>query len=312
MRPRREDTPLSPAAGAPAIRLTRATKRFGRTLAVDAVSFEVTHGEVLGFLGPNGAGKTTAMRMVMGLLHPTDGIAEIVGHRAHPRDSARYSRVGYLPGVLELPAAWTGRQYVRYTSRIRRRDCGRRATELADRLGLDLGRRIGELSKGNRQKLGIVQALMHEPEVLVLDEPTSGLDPLAHREVERLLRELRAAGAAVLLSSHVMSEVENLADRVAIIDRGRLAIIEAIGVLKQRALRRIDLTFERPVDASRFASLDAVVSAEALGDRVLCSVSGSENGLLRLAVELGVVSVTSLEPRLEDIFLSLVDGGRAA
>lgn len=277
-------------------------------LAVDDVSFEVSHGEVVGFLGPNGAGKTTAMRMIMGLLRPTSGTAEIVGHRSRPRASARYGRVGYLPGVLEMPPAWTGGQYVRFVSQVRRRDCGRRATALADRLGLDLGRRIGELSKGNRQKLGIVQALMHEPEVLILDEPTAGLDPLAQREVERLLGEARSNGAAVLLSSHVMSEVENVADRVTIINGGRLALMESIGTLKERAVRRIDLTFEHPVDARRFTSIESVVSAEALGNRVLCTVSGSENALLALAVELGVMSVTSLEPRLEDIFLALVDG----
>lgn len=301
---------MTTAIGAPAIRLIGATKQYGRLRAVDAVSFEVEHGEVLGFLGPNGAGKTTTIRMIMGLISPTAGTAEIVGHRRRHRDPDRVARVGYLPGVLELYPTLTGRQYLRFLARMRRIDCTERAVELAARLDLDLDRRARELSKGNRQKLGVVQAFMHDPEVLILDEPTSGLDPLVHREFERILDEAQQRGAAVMLSSHVMSEVEHLADRVAIINNGRLHVVERISLLKERALRTIDLAFERPVDLTAFTALNTVISAESLGNRVLCTVSGSENALLARAVALGVVSVTTLEPSLDDIFLALIDESR--
>jgi len=288
-----------------AIRLDGLTKYYGKRLGVADLSFEVAPGEVFGFLGPNGAGKTTAIRMLAGLLAPSAGSATVLG--GSPQDPATRARIGYLPGSLALYKHLTVRSFLHFVARMRQVDCDAEITRLCALLGLETDRRIGDLSKGNRQKVGVVQAFMHRPDVLILDEPTSGLDPLVQRAFESLLAEVRDRGAAVLLSSHVLSEVEHLAQRVAIIDRGHLLMIEQIEALKGRAVRRLDLYFDAPVDASRFASLPEVNEATASGNELTCTMSGRETEVLRLAVELGVRTVHTHEPTLDEIFLGIVD-----
>jgi ABC-2 type transport system ATP-binding protein len=291
---------------APAICLDRLTKYYGRQRGIEDVSFDVAPGEVFGFLGPNGAGKTTTMRTLLGLLRVTRGSATILGVDIVGAPPALRQRVGYLPGALALYENLTGRSYLAFLARMRGLDLTTQIEELGERFDLDLSRHIHDLSKGNRQKVGVVQAFMHDPEVLILDEPTGGLDPLAQREFEALLEERRARGAAVLLSSHVLSEVDHLAQRVAIIDAGRLVALEDIDALKERAARSIDLDFPQPVSASEFTTMPAVTEAFAQGDRVSCTVVGAETDLLRRAVELGVTSVHTHDVSLEDVFFSLV------
>jgi ABC-2 type transport system ATP-binding protein len=294
---------------APAITLDHLTKYYGRQRGIEDVTFEVVPGEVVGFLGPNGAGKTTTMRTLLGLLRITSGGASILGQDVATAPSSLRQRIGYLPGALELYQNLTGRAYLTFLARMRGKDLSPEFEALGERLDLDLTRHIHDLSKGNRQKIGVVQAFMHDPDVLILDEPTGGLDPVAQREFEVLLEERRSRGAAVLLSSHVLSEVDHLAQRVAIIDHGQLVTVEHIDELKEQAARTIDLDFSTTVPAAEFTAVPGVTDAFAHGTRVSCTVVGAETDVLRRAVELGVVSVHTHEASLEDVFFSLVGRG---
>jgi ABC-2 type transport system ATP-binding protein len=190
---------------------------------------------------------------------------------------------------------------------MRRENCDQLITEYAKRLDLDLHRKISELSKGNRQKIGVIQAFMHQPDVLFLDEPTSGLDPFAQREFEAMLEEVKARGAAVMLSSHVLSEVEHLASRVAIINEGKLLVVDQISALKDKALRTIDLFFDEPISVDLFTSIPGIKDVIARGNLITCTVIGAETILLKVAVENNVISVQTHEPSLEEIFLHLVE-----
>jgi ABC-2 type transport system ATP-binding protein len=300
---------VAATAAESAVRTRALTKYYRRQRGIEDLDLEVSAGEVFGFLGPNGAGKTTTIRLLLGLLHPTSGTAELFGRDATREGTAIRRRVGYLPGDLELYENLNGHELLRFFARMRGDVPQSRIDDLASRLGLDLGRHVHDLSKGNRQKLGVVQAFMHEPDLLVLDEPTSGLDPVVQLEFQEMVREAAARGAAVFLSSHMLAEVEQLADRVGIVVDGRLAVVEHISTLKSKALRRLDLDFGRPVDASVFAGVPGVLTAAAHGDVVACTVSGHVTELLRTAVARGVLNVVSHEPDLSQIFFGYVGGG---
>lgn len=291
------------------ISLQKLSKFYGETIGIQNISFTVAPGEVLGFLGPNGAGKTTAMRVLVGLIHATGGSASILGQDALKFDARLRSSIGYLPGSLELYRNMTGQEFLTFLSQMRQRNCMSRIKNLSERLEIDLNKKLSDLSKGNRQKIGVVQAFMHDPKVLILDEPTSGLDPLVQREFEVILNESRENGAGVLLSSHVLSEVEHLADRVAVLDNGKLLAVERISTLKSRATRTLDLTFNQPVSQEVFASIPGVKHVSIRDGRVTCEVVGAETELLRVAVEHGVVNVRSREVSLNDVFIALVENG---
>jgi len=283
------------------------TKFYGDQRGVEDISFDVRPGEVMGFLGPNGSGKTTVMRMLMGLLHITRGRAQILGREVsivHPEVRAS---VGYLPGTLGLHKNQTVHQYLTYMAAMRGVNCATNISSLCERLSLDPTRNIGSLSKGTKQKVGVVQAFMHEPRVLILDEPTSGLDPIIQREFEAILAQARVNGAAVLLSSHVMHEVEVLASRVVIINEGRLLVVDDVDHLKSQTLRLLKLHFPQPVDPFVFTSVPEVRSAIAIGNSIECEVIGAETNVLRVAVDHNVVSVESHDPTLEDIFVSTTE-----
>jgi ABC-2 type transport system ATP-binding protein len=294
---------------APAISLNNLSKSYGKSRGIENITFDVMPGEVFGFLGPNGAGKTTAIRTLVGLINATSGSAQILGQDALKSSVKLRSQIGYLPGVLSIYKGFTGWQYLKFIAKMRGVNCDAKINEYAKRLNLDLNRHIEHLSKGNRQKVGVIQAFMHQPAVLFLDEPTSGLDPIVQREFEAILDEAKARGAAVMLSSHVLSEVEHLADRVAIIDEGKLVVVEKISVLKQQASRTIDLYFKSEVNKELFAQLPGIKDLVAKGDRVSCTVVGSEAQLLSLALANGLDSVRTHEPTLDEIFLSLVKEG---
>lgn len=294
----------------PAISLHNLTKSYGKSRGVENISFDVMPGEVFGFLGPNGAGKTTAIRTLVGLINATSGSAEILGEDALLSSTVLRSKIGYLPGVLSIYKGYTAWQYLQFIAKMRGVNCDEKIKEYASRLKLDLHKHISDLSKGNRQKVGVIQAFMHQPDVLFLDEPTSGLDPIVQREFEAILDEAKARGAAVMLSSHVLSEVEHLADRVAIINEGRLVIVEKISVLKEKAPRTIDLYFNKEVDQSIFNQIQGIKDLQVKGSRASCTVIGSESQLLTVALNNGLESVRTHEPTLDEIFLSLVSAGK--
>ena len=281
-------------------------KAFGPHRAVDGIDLEVASGQVFGFLGPNGAGKSTTIRMLLGLFLPTSGRAEVFGLdvRRHGTDVRR--RIGYLPGELALYPKLTGREHLERIARMRGGSAARRDA-LAARFGADLDRPVHTLSKGNRQKIGLVAAFMHDPELLVLDEPTSGLDPLLQREFATLLEETVAGGRTVFLSSHDLDEVQRLAHQVAIIRDGRIVVSDTVEALRSRSPRTIVLTLRSPVDAATFAGLPGVQVTAVQGPRVTFRVDGAADGvggLFEAAVPLGIEDVAARAANLDELFLS--------
>lgn len=279
-------------------------KYYGTHLGVADVSFEVQKGEIVGFLGPNGSGKTTVMRMLMGLIRPTRGSIQVFGENVDRRSHAYRSRIGYLPGTLGLYDHMTVRQFLDFLAGMRGVDCAGRIRELAERLDLKLEATIGGLSKGNKQKVGVVQALMHSPDLLLLDEPTSGLDPIIQRVFEDIVAEETKKGVAIILSSHVMHEVDQLADRAIILLQGRIVVDDSVTGLKSRMRRKLRLEFPAPVPGDLFVGVSGVEHVVVDNSTVTCSVVGSEAQLLAVAARNNVESVFSDEPSLEEIFLA--------
>ena len=284
------------------------TKRFGALPAVDDLSFTVDHGEIVGFLGPNGAGKTTTIRMLLDLVRPTSGRVTVLGSNPRRARASLRGRIGYVPGDLALYDKLTGLQLIELFASLRGIDDVAPFVELAARFDVALGRRIGTLSRGNRQKLGVVQAFAPQPELLVLDEPTSGLDPIVQREFRTLVREAADRGAAVLLSSHVLAEVQRVADRVAILRAGHLVTVEPVHELEAKALRVIEIRFAAPVAAEEFAALPGVRGVTVEGDLLRASIVGSADALVKAAARYHVESIAGHEADLEDVFLAYYGG----
>jgi ABC-2 type transport system ATP-binding protein len=291
----------------PMIRTYGLTKHYRRTVALDSLDLGVPPGLVFGCLGPNGAGKTTAIRLLVGLLRPTRGRAEVMNIDTTRHPDRVQAVVGYLPGDFRAYPDLTGEQYLRYLGNLRGGVNWTAVTQLAERLKLDVSRRIGALSHGNRQKVGIVQAFMSDPELLILDEPTAGLDPLMQREFLTLVREARAAGRTVFLSSHILSEVEAVADQVGILRRGRLVVVDSVDNLRARALRRIDLTFAGDPPAAELAAVPGVREVQASGSTAHLVVEGSTADLIAALSPYRVEDVVSHEADLEEIFLAFYD-----
>ncbi len=289
-----------------AISLEKLTKNYGSTRGITEVTFDVNAGEVMGFLGPNGAGKTTAIRTLLGLIKATSGNATILGKNALVPNIELRRKIGYLPGIAATYDRYSALKYLDFLAHMRGLELESEIRTLARRLDLDINEHIHDLSKGNRQKVSVIQAFMHSPEVLFLDEPTSGLDPLVQREFEKILDEARDRGAAIILSSHVLSEVEHLADRIAIINQGAIVIVDEISTLKSKARRRIDLFFDKKISKNDFSKVPNIKEIEIEDDSLHCVVTGSEHELLKRAVELGVSEVRTQESSLEEIFLDLV------
>ena len=295
----------------PAIRTLGLTKYYGKQRGIENVDLEVASGEVFGFLGPNGAGKSTTIRCLLDLLRPTAGAASVLG--LDPRRDALEvrRRVGYLPGDLAMYGDMTGRQLCVYFAALRGLDPPARMVSLAHRLDLDLDRQIGDYSTGNRQKVGLIQAFMHDPQLLILDEPTSGLDPLMQQEFYSLLDEVRETGRTVFLSSHLLPEVEKVADRVAIIRNGEIVVVEEVSVLRRRAVRRMEIQFGRPADPEPFAALDAVRKLDRSDDgtSLILVVEGSIDAVVKCAAHYEVHNIVSHDGDLEDVFLEYYRSG---
>jgi len=287
-----------------ALRTDGLTKRYGHVTALRDLDLSVDRGEVYGFLGPNGAGKSTTIRLLLDLIRPTAGRVRVLG--LDPRtDGVRLRRrIGYLPGELRLADRQTGHEVLTFLANLRGGVRRTRVDDLADRFDLDLSKPVRGLSKGNKQKIGLVQAFMHDPELLILDEPTSGLDPLLQQQFLALVREARADGRTVFMSSHVLSEVQDTADRVAILRDGRLVTVHSVTDLAERAMRRVELRFDAPVDAGEFTGLPGVHDVRVRGSRLSCVVDGVADRLVKAAARHTVLSLLSHEPDLEEMFLT--------
>ena len=301
----------TPGGGSAVIQTDRLSKRYGSTLALDDLDVSIPDGVIFGYLGPNGAGKTTTIRLLTGLLRPTSGRARVFGLDVVDNREEIQSRVGYLPGEFVAYPDLTADQYFTYLSSLRGSVDPQVVGTLCERLGLDRSRPMRDLSHGNRQKVGLVQALMHEPELLILDEPTSGLDPLVQREVLTILREIRAEGRTVFLSSHILAEVEAAADSVAILRQGRLVVVADVDTLKEKAVRPISLTFATEPAADLLRGAKGVIDVSVADHIAHVTVEGSTADLFRVAGPLGIESVTAQEPDLEEIFLDYYSNGAA-
>ncbi len=295
------------AAAVPAIVTEHLTKRYGRARGIIDVNLRVEAGEIFGFLGPNGAGKTTTIRTLLDLIRPTSGHARIFGRDTHRDYVAVHRRLGNLPGELALYPNLTGRQVLDYSAALRGGVPPGEIDRLAERLDVDLRRPLHAYSRGNKQKIGLIQALMARPELVILDEPTSGLDPLVQQALYALLDEVHADGRTIFFSSHVLPEVERLCDRVGIVREGRLVMVAGVEHLKQRALRRIDVVLADAAQAAAatgaFQALPGMQNAEARGATVHVALQGSLDALIKAAAQFPVANLVTYEPSLEEIFL---------
>jgi ABC-2 type transport system ATP-binding protein len=288
------------------------TKHYGDVEALVDLDLEVKRGEVFGFLGPNGAGKTTMIRTILDLIHPTAGRAWILG--LDSRESAVEIRrhVGYLPSELSMYPTLTGRDMITYFANLRDGVDWQYVDALAERLQADLSKKVGDLSSGNRQKVGLILTFMNRPQVLIMDEPSAGLDPLMQREFQMMMREVAEEGRTVFLSSHTLSEVQRVADRVGIIRTGHLVDVEFVDDLRSKAIRRVELQFDGPVEGTVFESVPGVRDVEVASHHATMSFDGQMDTLLRTATEhYTLVDVSTQEADLEEIFLEYYREGAA-
>jgi ABC-2 type transport system ATP-binding protein len=280
------------------------TKRFGANRGVDELCFEVAAGEVFGFLGPNGAGKSTTIRLLLGLYRPSSGRIRVFDLDPTRDGVALHRRVGYLPGELALYPRLTGRQHLDRFAAARGVGDRDYRDKLVERFGVELDRPVRSLSKGNRQKIGLVLAFMHRPELLILDEPTSGLDPLLQDEFQTLVCETVAEGRTVFLSSHELDEVQRLVDRVAIIKEGRLVVTDTVDGLRQAAPRTVEFRFSANIAPESFAGLDGVRVVHCADGRITVAVTGPLAPLLRVAADLDPLEMTARPADLDELFLT--------
>jgi ABC-2 type transport system ATP-binding protein len=292
------------------IEVNSLTKSYGSKRGIIDVSFQVEEGEVFGFLGPNGAGKTTTIRLLMALLRADAGTARIAGLDCWQQSVEIKRLTGYLPGELALDPNLTGGQILEYFGHLRGGIDQAYLKQLIARLDFDPSRKFRQYSSGNKRKIGIIQAFMHRPRLLILDEPTSGLDPLNQQEFDRMVKDVRDDGRTVFLSSHILGEVEQTCTRVGIIRAGQLVRIGGVAELKD--IKRYDITirFATAVPAEAFKTLDGVAQVERLSDgqTLRLTMQGEADAVIKAAAQHSVVTLTSHEPSLEDIFLRYYEG----
>ena len=291
------------------------TKSYGSNRGIIDVSFQVQEGEVFGFLGPNGAGKTTTIRLLMALLRADGGTARIAGLDCWEKSLEIKRMIGYVPGEPSLDPNLTGGQILEYFANLHGGVDKAYLSSLIKRLELDTSRKFRQYSSGNKRKVVLIQAFMHRPRLLILDEPTNGLDPLNQQEFAHMVKDVHDDGRSVFLSSHILSEVEQICTRVGIIREGRLVQVGGISQLKDIKRHEITITFASPVPAEAFRSLSGVEAVDTVaGENTLrLAVRGSADPVIKAAARYPVVTLTSHEPSLEDIFLRYYQGdGEAA
>ncbi|MCP3975561.1 MAG: ABC transporter ATP-binding protein [bacterium] len=289
----------------PAILTESLTKHYGETKALNDLDLQVERGEVFGFLGPNGAGKTTMIRTILDEIRPTSGRASILGLDSHEASVEIRNHIGYVPGDLAMYPNLTGKDTLTYFANLRGGVDWGFADSLAERLDADLTKKVGDLSSGNRQKIGLIQAFMNRPDLLVMDEPSSGLDPLVQREFQTMMREVVADGRTVFLSSHTLSEVQRVADRVGIIRSGNLIAVEEVASLRSKAIRTVQLFFDETVDAAVFEPLPGVREVNVQNHHVTLSFDGQMETLLKVVTDkYSLLDITTHEADLEEIFLT--------
>ena len=291
----------------PAIQTVGLSKSYGPSSkpALNSMDMEVHQGEVFGFLGPNGAGKTTTIRLLLDLIRPTSGHAMVLGLDCNKSSVEMRQRVGYLPGELKLYSGLTGQRLIKLFTSFRPGQVSQKyILYLCQRLEVDLGTPLQQLSHGNRQKVGLLLAMMSKPDLLILDEPTTGLDPIVQRQVLELLMEAKSEGRTVFFSSHTLPDVEQICDRVGIIRQGDLVAVEEVQVLRKRRIQRIRIDFAETIDARSFSSLTNVRIVQCEKNLIYLEVTGEADAVVKAAAEYHVTSIESEHSSLEDIFMT--------
>lgn len=291
----------------PAISLSKLTKRYGNSRGVEDITLKVEKGEVFGFLGPNGAGKTTTIRMLMDFIRPTSGTAKVLGLDCQKDPTQIHRRVGFLAGDMEMDPRMTGRQYLEYISNLRGGVPWSKVQALIDRLQCETERKIGKLSRGNKQKVALISALMDEPDVLILDEPTSGLDPIMQSEFNAIIREHRKQGKTAFISSHDLSEVEQICDRIGFIREGQLMSVQPLKVLTRQAFKKVSATFTSSITANDFEKIKDVSDVTVSGKVLTLRLAGDVTPLVKELSKHKMTDLTIQDANLEDIFMSLYE-----
>src|SRR5579859_4937275 len=296
------------------IQTNQLTKSYGKSRGIIDVTFDIQEGEVFGFLGPNGAGKTTTMRVLMGLLRANSGSAAIGGLDCWKASTQVKKLVGYLPGEFTFDPGLRGAQIIEYLGHLRGGVDQAYVRALIARLGFDPSKRFREYSHGNKQKLGLVQAFMHKPRLLILDEPTSGLDPLNQQEFYKMVAEVHAEGRTVLLSSHILPEIEQTCDRVAIIREGRLVKIDHVSSLKDIHQHDVEITFAGPASVEWFKNVAGVTRVTQVADEYILqlNVQGTLTEIIHIASQHNAMNITTHEPTLEEVFLHFYEPQQSA
>jgi ABC-2 type transport system ATP-binding protein len=286
------------------IKIDNLKKHFGLVKAVDGVSFEVKKGESFGFLGPNGAGKTTTIRCLMDFIRPSNGQITMFGLDAHKDSVKLKQKIGYLPGNVKLYAKWTGHEHIKFIQDIRGKS--KNVDELIQKLNYDPSIKFGSLSSGNKQKLGLILALMNEPQLLVMDEPTVGLDPLLQNTIYQIINELKAGGTTILISSHNLPEVEKICDRAGIIKLGKMVAIEEINDLGQKRLHKIEVRFAGKYNKSDFETA-GVEDIQEIKDGFIFTVGTNIDEVIKNIAKHKITDIEVSHATLEDVFMKFYE-----
>lgn len=289
-----------------AIRINNLTKYYGKARGIDQICLTVAQGDFFGFIGPNGAGKSTTIRTLLGLIHPTSGDAQVLGHDITKDREKILARVGYLPSEAVFYAGMRVRDVLKLSADLQGKNCKQEAAQLCERLQLDTSRKVEELSFGNRKKVAIVCALQHEPELLILDEPTSGLDPLMQKEFFEILRQRNSAGATVFLSSHILSEVQRNCTRAAIIQQGKIIACDSVEALAKTSAKQVSVHGEVDI-----GSLSGVRDFHISDGTANFLYNGTINDLLAVLSKSDIRDLSISEPDLEDVFMHYYEDGGA-
>ncbi len=284
------------------------SKYYGKIAGIKNVSLSVNEGEIFGYLGPNGAGKTTTIRLLLGLLFPDTGLIEIFGRDISCDLKFVLGKTGYLPGEFSLYENLYVHQYLEFFSNLDGKNDNTTILTLAERFQLDLSRKISSLSTGNKQKAGIIQALMGDPELIIFDEPTRGLDPIMRQKFYSLLRELKEKGKTILLSSHVLSEVGKVCDKAGIIRDGEIVAVEDIAALGHKTFKKIDLYSRRKIDMSTLKKVETVYDINVSENHLKCKIKGDLDPLIKAVQKFGIIDLFTEHPDLEDYFMDLYNG----
>ena len=283
--------------------INKISKTYSNKKVVRDISLSIQRGEIVGLLGPNGAGKTTTLRSMLNLISSDSGKTNILGKDVNELSSKEISHISYLPGEFEMYSNLTGKQYLTYISNLRNAKTNN-IHLLSDQLDLDLNKKINALSKGNKQKIGIVQAFMNSPKLAILDEPTSGLDPLKQQEFQNIVKEQNKKGCSVLLSSHILNEIEDLCEKVGIIKDGTLIASEQISALKNKTIKKYEVTFENPPSENKLSEIKGIYDLKIKDEIATFTIKGNIDDMIKTISKFTVINLRILEPDLEEIFLT--------